>query len=154
MLQGIIEDLQTWVDGLPMVLQVVALLAIALTPFLEGDVAVVIRLVSGVPWMIAVVVSAAGTIVVTLAAVALGAGIGGKRTKGERERKILARVEKWGIPIAMLMGGLFISVPLNAFVMSTAGLNRSIVLISGIATAIFNIAFVALLTTGILGLVL
>lgn len=153
MLHDIINDLQQFVDTLPLILQVLALLVISAVPIFEGDVAVAVGLVAGVPWPLAVLVSAGGTVLATFAAVAAGARLGGRRTKGEREKKILARVEKWGVPLAMLLGGFFLSVTFHAFVMSSAGLNRSLVLVSGICTAVFNVAFVALLTSGVLALI-
>lgn len=153
MLQDLILQVQQFVDTLPSPLQVIALLVIAVVPIFEGDVAVAIGLVAGVWWPLALVASAAGTALATIVAVAAGAKLGSKRTKGEREQRILARVEKWGVPIAMLVGGFFFSVTINAFVMSAAGLNRTLVLTSGAGTAIFNTLFVAALTSGLLALI-
>ncbi|WP_344337461.1 hypothetical protein [Brevibacterium salitolerans] len=152
-LQDVILQVQQFVDTLPAPLQVIALMVIAVVPIFEGDVAVAIGLVTGVWWPLALVTSAAGTGLATVVAVAAGAKLGSKRTKGEREQRVLARVEKWGIPIAMLLGGFFFSVTINAFVMSAAGLSRTLVLTSGIGTAIFNTLFVAALTSGFLALI-
>ena len=154
MLEDLILDHQAFVDTLPLALQVLSLLVVGLVPFLEGDVAAAIGVVTGVPLILALIFSAAGTILATMAAVAWGARIGEKRQRGERERRIMARVEKWGIPIAMLLGGFFVSVSVNAFVMSAAGLNRTIVLVSGFITAALNTAFVGLAAAGVLRLVL
>lgn len=154
MFADLITQLQEFVDTLPLALQVIAVLIIGMVPALEGDVAAAIGIVAGVPWLLTVLVGAGGTVLTTLGAVAWGSRIGDKRRKGERERKIMARVEKWGIPIAMFIGGFLVSVAINAFVMSAAGLNRTIVLISGIATAIFNTLFVALVAAGILQAIL
>lgn len=150
MFEDLIQNLQSFVDTLPMALQTLALLGIGAVPVLEGDVSALIGVVAGVPMVLTIIFAAAGTILATMAAVAWGARIGDKRQKGDRERRIMARVEKWGIPIAMLIGGFFVSVSINAFVMSAAGLNRSIVLISGIVTAVFNAVLVALIAAGAL----
>lgn len=150
MFEDLIQNLQSLVDTLPMALQALALLGIAAVPVLEGDVAALIGTVAGVPMVLTIIFSAAGTILATMAGVAWGARIGDKREKGDRERKIMARVEKWGIPIAMFIGGFFVSVSINAFVMSAAGLNRTIVLISGFVTAAFNTVLVALIAAGAL----
>ncbi len=55
---------------------------------------------------------------------------------------MIHRVERWGVPVAMLISGFFFSVPMTVFIMRTAGLSRSIVLASAIAVAILN-GFVA-----------
>ena len=149
-LAATVESLQQFVDTLPLTLQFLALLVIGAIPFLEGDVAGLVGIVAGVPALAAFLPAAGGTVLATFASVTLGASIGGRRSKGERERRILARVEKWGIPVAMFLGGFFLSVVINGFVMSAAGLNRFLVLISGIGTAVVNTAFVMLVASGAL----
>lgn len=154
MFADLIIRLQEFVDTLPFVLQVLSVLLIGLVPALEGDVAAAVGIVAGVPWLVTVIIGAGGTVLTTVGAVAWGSRIGDRRSKGDRERRILARAEKWGIPIAMFIGGFLVSVSINAFVMSAAGLNRTIVLAAGIATAVFNTLFVALVAAGILQAVL
>jgi hypothetical protein len=151
----LVENIRAAVDGLPLVLQVLALLLVAVVPFLEGDVAAGIGVVAGVPWALAAVVSFAGTALSATVAVALGARVGGDRHGGEpRARAILRRVERFGVPLAMVVGGFLLSVPLNAFVMSAARLNRRVVLVSALVSATVNVAFVTLALLGVLELVL
>jgi len=92
-----------------------------------------------------IIAAAAGTILVTIGAVALGS----RRTR-TREDKIVSRAQRFGIPLAMLIGGFLVSVPLNALVMSAARLDRTTILISGAVTAVINATFVGLVAAGVL----
>ncbi|PWD49822.1 hypothetical protein C8046_03050 [Serinibacter arcticus] len=154
-MQELIETLRTSLDGMPMVLQVIALGLVAAIPFLEGDVAVGIGIVIGVPWVLAALVSFAGTAAVSFAAVALGGRVGRRsRTEDARERKVLGRDQRFGVPVAMIIGGFLLSVPLNAFIMSTAGLDRRTVSVSAVISAAINTIFVALVALGLVTAIL
>ncbi|WP_430593226.1 hypothetical protein [Humidisolicoccus flavus] len=152
--RSFIDWLQTSVDPLPDALQVLAVFAIGMIPFLEGDVGAGIGIAAGAPTVATIIAATLGTIVVSLLALQLGGTVGAKRSRSARERRVLRRVEKWGIPIAMFIGGFLVSVPLNVLIMSAAGLNRRIIAIAAVATAIFNTLFVAVIVLGVLNFLL
>lgn len=155
-MHDLILDLRTLVDVLPLAVQVLALLGIGLVPFLEGDVAAGIGVVVGVPWVLTVAASFAGTALASVVAVALGARVRGERRQDHqvRDGRILGRVERFGVPVAMLVGGFFLSVVVHAFVMSAARLHRPTVLVSALVSAAVNTVFVALVASGVLEVLL
>jgi len=144
-LNQFIASLQGAVDPLPLPLQIIAVFAIGMIPFLEGDVSAGIGVAAGIPLVPVIIAAAAGTILVTIGAVALGS----RRTR-TREDKIVSRAQRFGIPLAMIIGGFLVSVPLNALVMSAARLDRTTILISGAVTAVINATFVGLVAAGVL----
>lgn len=149
-LNSFVADVQGQVDLLPLPLQIAAILVIGLIPFLEGDVAAGIGIAVGVPLVPTIAAATAGTILITIGAVRLGARAGARASREERSERILTRAQRFGVPIAMLIGGFLVSVPLNAFVMSAARLNRAVVLVSGVVVSIINAVFVALVAAGVL----
>ncbi|MBN0038914.1 hypothetical protein JN535_01845 [Cellulosimicrobium cellulans] len=150
----IVENLWTVVDGLPTIVQFLAPFALGLVPFLEGDVGATIGVLVGIPWPLAFVAGATGTAVATVLAVSLGGAVDDRRAKTDRGRKTMRRVERWGTPVAMLISGFLFSVVTAALVMTAAGLDRRVVAICGTVTGVFNALFAALLTAGIITLVI
>lgn len=120
---------------------------------MEGDVAAGVGIAAGVPLVPTIAAAAAGTILVTIGAARLGRRAGTRASREERSEKILTRAQRFGAPIAMLIGGFLVSVPLNAFVMSAARLNRAVILVSGIVVSITNTVFVALVAAGVLAFI-
>jgi hypothetical protein len=149
-LNDFIDTLQGHVDVLPQPLQIAAVLLIGMIPFLEGDVSAAIGIAAGVPLLPTILAATIGTILVTIGAVALGARTRAIGRRGGRDERILSRAQRFGVPLAMLVGGFLVSVPLNAFVMSAARLNRTAILVSGIVVAALNTVFVALVAAGVL----
>ncbi len=149
-LNDFINSLQGHVDLLPLPLQIGAVLLIGMIPFLEGDVSAAVGVAAGVPLLPTILAAAIGTVFVTIGAVTLGARTRAVGRRGGREERILSRAQHFGIPLAMLVGGFLVSVPLNAFVMSAARLNRTVILVSGIIVAVLNTVFVALVAAGVL----
>lgn len=148
-ISSFLTSLQQQVDLLPWPLQILAVIALGAVPFLEGDVSAAVGIAAGLPLVSTIIAATIGTVLVTLGAIALGTRTRSSRTPGERDEKVLGRVERFGIPIAMLIGGFLVSVPVNALIMSAAGLNRAAVTVSAIAVAFFNVVLVALVTAGV-----
>lgn len=63
---------------------------------------------------------------------------------------VMRRVERWGVPIAMLITGFLLSVPVTAFIMRAVGLGRSIVLTSAMAVAVLDATVAGLIAAGLL----
>ncbi|RRO93863.1 hypothetical protein CXF29_09085, partial [Corynebacterium bovis] len=51
-------------------------------------------------------------------------GRGRDRSREERRRALLDRVARWGLPAAMILGGVVSPVAINAFLLASAGMNR------------------------------
>ncbi|RRQ08537.1 hypothetical protein CXF35_09745, partial [Corynebacterium bovis] len=85
-----LESLQSWVHGLPVVLQVLAVFVIGVVPVLEGDVAAAVGIVAGVSWPATFLAGTAGTVLATVGGVALGGRVDGglraRRRRRDRER--------------------------------------------------------------------
>ncbi|MEL4152143.1 hypothetical protein MTQ22_02075 [Corynebacterium bovis] len=195
-----LESLQSWVHGLPVVLQVLAVFVIGVVPVLEGDVAAAVGIVAGVSWPATLIAGSAGTALATLGGVALGGrvdgglrarrrrrdrerlpagtgastggtganpgpvripdgtalpvgGRGRDRSREERRRALLDRVARWGLPAAMLLGGVVSPVAINAFLLASAGMNRRALRLWGVVSSVVNTAAVVAATTGLLHLV-
>lgn len=145
-----ILDLQQFVDTLPPPLQVLAVLLIGMVPFLEGDVAATIGIVVGIPWLPSIVLGVLGTVVSTVLVLALVGRFGRRREDRWSDHKVMRRVERWGVPVGMLISGFLFSVPVTVFIMRAAGLGRSIVLTSAFAVAVLNGTVAGLLAAGML----
>jgi hypothetical protein len=145
-----ILDLQQFVDMLPGPLQGFAVVLVGMVPFLEGDVAATIGVVAGMHWLVSILLGVTGTIAVTFLVLAVTERLGEHHQSRWEEHTVMRRVERWGVPIAMLITGFLLSVPVTAFIMRAAGLGRSIVLVSSIAVAILNATVAGLIAAGML----
>lgn len=145
-----IIDLQQFVDTLPGPLQIIVIALIGMIPFLEGDVAATIGVVAGMHWLTSILLGVTGTIAVTFMVLAMTKRFGERHQHRWQEHTVMQRVERWGVPIAMLITGFLLSVPMTAFVMRAAGLGRSIVLVSAIAVALLNATVAGLIAAGML----
>ncbi|RRO80861.1 hypothetical protein CXF47_07355 [Corynebacterium bovis] len=195
-----LESLQSWVHGLPVVLQVLAVFVIGVVPVLEGDVAAAVGIVAGVSWPATFLAGTAGTVLATVGGVALGGrvdgglrarrrrrdrerlpaaadgtaaptgqdpgpvrtpdgtalpvgGRGRDRSREERRRALLDRVARWGLPAAMILGGVVSPVAINAFLLASAGMNRRALRLWGVVSAVVNTALAVAATTGLLHLI-
>lgn len=149
-LRSWILDLQQVVDTLPSPLQLMAILVIGVLPFLEGDVAATIGVVSGVHWLPAILLGTAGTVGATFIVLACMKHVGKSREQRWDDHKVMRRVEQWGVPIAMLVSGFMFSVPVTAFIMRAASLKPSIVMTSAVAVAGLNATVAGLIAAGML----
>ncbi|MDN8579654.1 hypothetical protein [Corynebacterium bovis] len=199
-----LESLQSWVHGLPVVLQVLAVFVIGVVPVLEGDVAAAVGIVAGVSWPATFLAGTAGTVLATVGGVALGGrvdgglrarrrrrdrerlpaaadgiaaptgadrgpdpgpvrtpdgtalpvgGRGRDRSREERRRALLDRVARWGLPAAMILGGVVSPVAINAFLLASAGMNRRALRLWGVVSAVVNTALAVAATPGLLHLI-
>lgn len=71
-----------------------------------------------------------------------------KLTQGKRGEKALGRAERYGIPVAMLLGGLTFSTPLTALILTAVGLNRKATVGWGVISSIVNAIVISLLIWG------
>jgi hypothetical protein len=145
-----ILHLQQFIDTLPGPLQVSSIFLIGMVPFLEGDVAATIGVVVGIHWLPSILLGVLGTVTVTFLTLTATARLGQQVQARRSGRTVIHRVERWGVPVAMLISGFFVSVPMTVFIMHTAGLSRSIVLASAIAVAILNGFVAGLLAAGMM----
>lgn len=145
-----ILDLQQFVDALPGALQVIALVLVGMIPFLEGDVAATIGVVAGLHWLPSILLGVIGTVAVTFGVLAVTERFGERQQSRWENHTVMRRVERWGAPVAMLITGFLLSVPMTAFVMRAAGLRRPIILVSAIAVAVLNATIAGLIAAGML----
>lgn len=107
--------------------------------------AAALGVILGVPVPLAIIAAAAGTSLMTIALTALGVKASEKLSSGKRGKKALGRVERFGIPLAMLLGSITFSNPLTALILTTAGLNRKAVATWGVVWAMVIAIVFALL---------
>ncbi|AHW63710.1 Putative membrane protein [Corynebacterium glyciniphilum AJ 3170] len=149
-IQDWIISLQQYVDTLPGGLQLTAVFVIGLVPLLEGDVAALVGVLSGIHWLPTVIVGTVGTVLITVSAVGI-AGTVGRRQEGRwKDHRVMRRVGSWGSPVAMLVSGLLFSVPITAFIMRASGIPRTVVLTSAVLVSAANALIVGLLVSGAL----
>ncbi|MEL4182360.1 hypothetical protein CXF35_08890 [Corynebacterium bovis] len=80
-------------------------------------------------------------------------GRGRDRSREERRRALLDRVARWGLPAAMILGGVVSPVAINAFLLASAGMNRRALRLWGVVSAVVNTALAVAATTGLLHLI-
>ncbi|QVQ52297.1 hypothetical protein J4H86_00085 [Spiractinospora alimapuensis] len=130
-MNDLIATIAQFVDDLHPVLQFVAVFVIGTIPFLESYFGSVIGYVVGMGWPIALGGAVAGNALAVTAAVSLAGRIRTGKSRVERSKRrerILARVEKWGVPVASLLTPTVFAISLTAFIMAAAGLDRRAVL--------------------------
>ena len=146
-----IEQLNAFVDTLHPLVQVLAVLVIGIVPFLESYAGAGIGVVAGMPVALAVTAAVVGNLIALAVAVWLGdrarRGLtnGTAKPQSGRRRKLLARVDRYGVPIASLAAPSLLAISITAFAMVAAGLNRQQVIIWQVVTVVvWGIAFGAL----------
>ncbi|MEJ6548020.1 hypothetical protein PQI66_00490 [Corynebacterium sp. USCH3] len=149
-IQDWIISLQQYVDGLPVPLQIAAVFVIGLLPLLEGDVAALVGVLSGMHWLPTVVIGTAGTVVTTVVAVGTAGAVGRRQEGRWQDHRVMRRVGDWGTPAAMLVSGFLFSVPVTAFIMRASGIRRTVVLVSAVVVSIANALLVGLVVSGAL----
>lgn len=127
-------------DSLPFVLQVLVVAVIGVVPFLESYVGAFVGTLVGLPAPIALVAAVLGNVLAVLVAVALGSRIAQRRERQRprtpRQEKVIARVDRWGVPIASLLAPMVLAISLTAFIMTTVGLARRQVMVWQIAAVV------------------
>lgn len=139
------------VTGLHPVLQFLAVFAIGLVPYLESHLGAFVGTVTGVPVVLAALAAIAGNLLALLVAVRAGGAvarrIAQRRTTApaRRTRKVLAKVDQFGVPAASLLGPFVLATALSTFVMISAGLNRRTVITwQVVAVTVWGVAFAVL----------
>lgn len=147
----VIARLTDLVDGLNPLLQFLAVFAIGLVPFLESYVGALVGTVTGVPVVLAVLAAIAGNLVAIAVAVwagtAAGRGLAARRSRplSPRRQRVLARVDRYGVPVASLLAPTVMATPITTFVMLTAGLDRRQVIVwQVVAVVAWGVAFAAI----------
>lgn len=134
-----ISSFIAFVDGLHPVLQFLAVFVIGIIPFLESYVGASVGIFMGMPWPIALGGGVAGNAVAVVAAVALAGRMRGDQSRVQhspRRERIMARVDKWGVPVASLLAPTVLAISLTVLIMVVAGLNRRNVLVWNIIASV------------------
>ena len=146
-----IEQLNTLVDTLHPALQILAVLVIGIVPFLESYVGAGVGALAGMPVAVAVGAAVAGNLLALAAATWLGTrarrGLtrDRERTQSERRRKLVARVDRYGVPVASLLAPTLMAISFTAFAMVAAGLDRrQVVVWQTITVVVWGVLFGAL----------
>jgi hypothetical protein len=139
------------VTGLHPVLQFLAVFVIGLVPYLESHVGAFVGTVTGVPVVLAALAAIAGNLVALLVAIRAGGAVARRiaerrtSTSGRRTQKVLAKVDRFGVPVASLLGPFVLATALSTFVMISAGLHRRTVIIwQVVAVTAWAVAFAVL----------
>lgn len=148
----LIPTIQTHVDALHPILQFLAVFAVGLVPFLEGDSGAIVGVLAGIPWPVVIIAAFAGTLLSSLVVVRLSGRLADPGNRGERDRRVLSRAERWGIPAAMLVSGVLLSVIITALIMAGARLHRPTILLSAAVTALLNVGVGVLVGEGVIQL--
>lgn len=142
MSRDMMSSLASTFDSLPLVLQIAVVIGIGVVPFLESYVGAFVGTLVGLPAPVALIAAVLGNALAVLVAVALGSRIADRRTmrrdrpRTPRQEKVIARVDRWGVPVASLLAPMVFAISLTAFIMTTAGLARRQVLVWQIAAVV------------------
>lgn len=146
-----IEQLNALVDTLHPALQILAVLVIGIVPFLESYVGAGVGALAGMPVIVAVMAAVAGNLLALAAATWLGTrarrGLtrGREKPQSERRRKLVARVDRYGVPVASLLAPTLMAISFTAFAMVAAGLDRrQVVVWQTITIIVWGVLFGAL----------
>jgi len=155
-LTDVFATLTEFVLTLDPVVQFLAVLVIGTVPFLEAEAGAMIGIITGVPVALAVGAAIVGNMLAVLVAVRAGTALATRRA-GRREEatnarrdKVMARVDRYGVPVASLLAPTILPISFTAFFMSSAGLSRRQVLVWQAVTVVAWTVLFALLATGVL----
>ncbi|WP_140399954.1 hypothetical protein [Aeromicrobium sp. PE09-221] len=142
MSRDMMSSLASSFDSLPFVLQILVVAVIGVVPFLESYVGAFVGTLVGLPAPVALVAAVLGNVLAVLIAVAFGSRIAQRRERQRqqprtpRQEKVMARVDRWGVPIASLLAPMVLAISLTAFIMTTVGLARRQVVVWQIAAVV------------------
>jgi hypothetical protein len=145
-------------DGVPVALQVLIVFAIGIVPFLESYIGTFIGTVTGVHVGVAAAAAIAGNLVALAIAVLLGRKLARRRERNRaeqpsaRQQKVLARVDRWGVPVASILAPSLLAISVTAFIMIAAGLDQRRVVIWQVVTVVLWAALSAAIGLGLLSL--
>lgn len=133
------EDFFIWIDGLPAVVQFLLIFVVGIIPFLESYVGGMVGVLLGLPWPLALGAAVAGNVLALLVVIPWADKMADKREgkpSTPRQEKVMARVNKYGIPVAALIAPTLLAISLTAFFMVLAGLDKTQTLIWNIVAAV------------------
>lgn len=151
-MDSILVQLVQFIAGLHPVLQFLAVFTIGVVPFLESHFGAFVGTLTGVPAVLAALAAIAGNLLAVAVAVVAGGAVRRRvaSRRGEpskRTKKVLVTVDKYGVPVASLLGPFILATALSTFIMISAGLNRRTVIIwQAIAVTAWGAVFAALAT--------
>ncbi|MEU9822727.1 hypothetical protein ACIGG9_23055 [Pseudonocardia alni] len=151
-----VEQLNLWVTALHPVWQFLAVFVIGVVPFLESYTGTLVGTVTGMPVLLAAAGAVAGNVLALVVAVRLGdrarRGLGRRasRPPSERRQKVIARVDRYGVPVASLLAPTLMAISLTAFGMVAAGLDRRQVMIWQVVAVVVWAALFAAVGLGAL----
>jgi hypothetical protein len=150
-MDSVISSLSGVVGGLNPVVQFLAVFVIGIVPFLESHVGALVGTLTGVPVVLAALAAIGGNLlalaIATRAGSAVARRVAARRTSGPspRAEKVLAKVDRFGVPVACLLGPFVLATALSTFIMLSAGLDRRKVLTWQItAVVVWGIAFASI----------
>ncbi|MFP5023011.1 hypothetical protein [Pseudonocardia phyllosphaerae] len=136
------EQLNAWVTDLHPVLAFLAVFVIGVVPFLESYIGTLVGTAAGMP----VLLAGTGAVVGNLLALAVAVWLGDRARRGldrraqrppsARRQKMIARVDRYGVPVASLLAPTLLAISLTAFGMIAAGLDRRQVVIWQVVTVV------------------
>ncbi|AOS65027.1 hypothetical protein [Actinoalloteichus hymeniacidonis] len=150
-MENLTGELTEFIGGLPPVVQFFALFLVGIVPFLESQIGTLIGVVTGVPVVLAAAAAIAGNLLALLIATRAGAAVARRvesRQKSERSnrfRKVMAKVDRFGVPVASLLGPFVLATALSTFIMISAGLKqRTVVFWQVLAVILWAVIFAVL----------
>ncbi|MBO4238905.1 hypothetical protein [Pseudonocardia alni] len=151
-----VEQLNLWVAAVGPVWQFLAVFVIGLVPFLESYTGTLVGTVTGMPVLLAAAGAIAGNVLALVVAVRLGdrarRGLGRRasRPPSERRQKVIARVDRYGVPVASLLAPTLMAISVTAFGMVAAGLDRRQVVVWQVVAVVVWAALFAAIGLGAL----
>jgi membrane protein DedA with SNARE-associated domain len=149
-MDSFVPQLVEFVGGLHPVLQFLAVFGIGLVPFLESHFGAFVGTLTGVPVVLAALAAIVGNLLAVAVGVRAGSAVQRKvaSRRGEpskRARKVLDKVDRFGVPVASLLGPFVMATAISTFAMIGAGLNRrAVILWQAIAVTVWGVVFAAL----------
>ncbi|MCP3426587.1 hypothetical protein NBM05_11385 [Rothia sp. AR01] len=135
------------------VVQFLGVLGIGVVPFLESYVAAPVGFGFGMHWSAAYVAAVLGNVLAVVAAVGLAGWIRGRRTAGRersaRQERVMARVDRWGVPVASLLAPTVLAISLTSFILTASGLRARTVILWNVVA---SMAWGAITLLGVMGL--
>lgn len=151
-----IETLQEFTAGFPVLLQWLAVMLVAAIPFVESYLGSVVGVVAGLPAPIAIGSAIIGNIVSMLAVVfgadALRSRFGRNRevTETPKRQRLRRTFDKWGVPGVSLLGQTILPSQITSGAMVSFGASRRQVVIWQIVSIIvWGVAFGTLASLGL-----
>jgi hypothetical protein len=154
----ILANLTDLFDGVPAALQVLIVFGVGIVPFLESYFGTFLGTITGLHVGVAAAAAIAGNLVALAIAVLLGRKLARRRERNRaeapsaRQQKVLARVDRWGVPVASILAPSLLAISLTAFIMIAAGLDQRRVIVWQVVAVVLWGALFAALGLGVLSL--